>query len=154
MPIRLHGIRPSLDRADAQDRRNRSVQGLHVIDIGRRLARRDVEQRAALLRLLPPIQRARGARVLVAKQLRPSRAENLVRADALNEPFMQLLHQTIALRLVDDEGEVQIIGGLGYQVYFLVLKQFESRSQLMQDAANVLAHKTQRAPSTQYFHPP
>ena len=52
---------------------------------------------------------------------------------------MQLMHQPIALRLVDDKGEIQIIGGLRHQIDFLVLEQFKGRTQFMQDAANILA---------------
>src|ERR1700689_316004 len=96
MPIRLHGIRPSLDRAHAQHRRNRRIQSLQVVNKGGGLTRRNIEQRAALLRLLPPIQSPRRIRVLLAKQLRPSRTDKLVRTDAREEPLMKLGYQPVA----------------------------------------------------------
>ena len=56
---------------------------------------------------------------------------------------MKLVHQPVALRLVDDKREIQIIGGLRDQINLLVLKQFECRSQFVQDAANILPQQTQ-----------
>ncbi len=150
MPVRLHCVGPSLDRADAQDRGNRRIQGFRVVDVGGRFTLRDIEQHAALLRLFPPIQGACVER-LCREHLRPSGAQNLVRADALNEPFVQLLHQPIALRFVDDEGEVQVVGGLRHQIDLLVLKQFEGRAQFMQDAANILSQQAQRGARAQNF---
>ena len=66
VPIRLHGIGPALDRAHREYRGNRRVQALHVVHEGCGLARRNIKQHAALLRLLPPIQIPGGLR-LVAK---------------------------------------------------------------------------------------
>ena len=56
---------------------------------------------------------------------------------------MQLLHQPVALRLVDHEGEVQVIRGLGHQINLLILEQLESRPQFVQDPANVVTQQTQ-----------
>ncbi len=65
---------------------------------------------------------------------------------------MKLVHQPIALRLVDDKGEIQIIRGLRDQIDLLVLKQFERRSQFVQDAANILPQQTQGGAGTQDFN--
>ena len=94
------------------------------------------------MRLFPPIRSPHAARVLVGKQLRPRGAEYPIGTNALNQPLVQLLHQAIALRLVDHESEIQIIGGLSHQVDLVVLKQFKGGTHFMQDAANVLTQET------------
>ena len=61
---------------------------------------------------------------------------------------MQLLHEPVALVLVHDEGEIQIVGGLAHQVDLLLLEEFERIAQLVQDGANIAPHETDRGART------
>ncbi len=64
------------------------------------------------------------------EQLLPGGTEDLVGADALDQPLVQLCHQPIPFRLVDDEREVQIVGRLAHEIDVLVLEQLERRPEL------------------------
>ena len=65
---------------------------------------------------------------------------------------MQLLHQPIALRLVDHESEIQIVGGLAHEVDLVILKELERRAELVQDAANIVAEQAQRGARSEDLH--
>src|SRR5882672_5620358 len=87
--------------------------------------------------------------LLLREQLLPGGPQYSVRADALNQALVQLMHQAIALRLVDHEGEVQVVRSLGHQIDLLILEQFKGRSELMQDAANIVAQQAQGGAGSQ-----
>ena len=153
VPVGLHGVGPAVDRLDRAARRAPPRQACRGRTRRRRI--RAPRSRAAARRLcgsLPPVARRRGA-AASAEQLLPGGSEHLVRADALNQPLVQLMHQPVALRFVDHEGEVQIVRRLAHQVDLLVLEQFEGVAEFVQDAADVVTEQAQRSARSQDLAP-
>ena len=143
-PVGLHGIGPARHGLDALHRRDGRIQARRVVDEGRRFSRRRSRAGCARWRASSHQLRARAAaRFRGGEELLPGGTQDLVGADALDQPLMQLLYQPIALGFVDDEGEVQIVGGLAHQIDLLVLEQLEGRPQLVQDAADVVPDQAQ-----------
>ena len=58
---------------------------------------------------------------------------------------MQLAHETRTLLSIDDETQVQVVGGLRHQVYALFLEHLERGSEARQDRANLAADETHGA---------
>ena len=65
---------------------------------------------------------------------------------------MQLLDQAVALVLVDDEGEVQIVGRLADQVDLLLLEELEGAAELVQDGADVAPDEAHRGARADHLH--
>ncbi len=119
---------------------------------GGRFARRDGTQLGPFGGRFPPIGRHR-RRAFRGEQLLPRGPQHFVRADALNQPFMQLMHQPVALRLIDDEGEIQIVRRLRHEINLVILEQLERRSELVEYAADVMAQQAHRGAGPENFHP-
>ena len=64
---------------------------------------------------------------------------------------MQLVHQPIALLLIDHEGEVQIVGRLAHQIDALFGEQLERLAELMQDGADVAPDQAHRGAGSNHL---
>ena len=82
------------------------------------------------------------------EQLFPGRAHDEIARQRPDQQFVQLLDQPVALVLVHDEREVEIVGRLADQVHLLLFEQRERVAELVQDGADVAAdqrHARRRA---------
>jgi len=82
------------------------------------------------------------------KELLPGGSEHALAGHRTDQELVQLFNQALALVLIDDEGEVQIIRSLCDEIDLLLCKEFEGISQAMQDGADIApdqAHRGARA---------
>ena len=56
---------------------------------------------------------------------------------------MQLMHEPLALLLVDDEREVEIVGRLAHQVDLLFLEQLERLAEAVEDRPDIAAEQAE-----------
>ena len=56
---------------------------------------------------------------------------------------MQLLHEALALLLIDDEREIEIVGRLAHQVDLLFLEQLERVPEAVEDRPDVAAEQAE-----------
>ena len=64
---------------------------------------------------------------------------------------MQLRNEPVTLRLVDHEGEVEVVGGLADEVDLLLLEQLERLAELVDDRADVPSQQRQRGTGTDHL---
>ena len=65
---------------------------------------------------------------------------------------MQLLDEAIALALVHDEGEVQVIRRLAHQIDLLLFEELEGAAELVQDRADVAAYQAHGGARPDHLH--
>ena len=65
---------------------------------------------------------------------------------------MQTRHEAIALCLINDERDVQIVRSLGDEIDFLLFEQLERFAEAMQNRADVAADETHRCTRTDNLH--
>ena len=86
------------------------------------------------------------------EQLIPGRTQHAIARHRADQQLVQLLDQPVALVLVDDEREVQIVRGLAHQIDLLLGEQLERVAELVQDGADVAADEAHGRARPDHLH--
>ena len=148
--VGLHRVVHPRERPECAQRARRAAHRLEVVHEGRlRIAERPEQLRALAA---PPGHARRGDLLRLGEQLLPGRTQHTVVRHRADQQLVQLLDQAIALVLVDDEGEVEVVRRLAHQVNLLLLEELEGPSELMQDGADVAPDETHRSARPDHLH--
>ena len=76
--------------------------------------------------------------------LLPGRPQHAIRGHVSHGEFVQAAHQPVALLLVDDKGQVEVVGGLRHEVDLLLLEELERVAEPVHHGTDIAADKAHR----------
>src|SRR6185437_1786723 len=135
MRVGFHRIMHPRERGHGAQRSRCRSRGIEIVNVCR-IALTEGRQEARAF-LAPPWRRTRGTGLRLGEELLPGGPEYPIARHRPDEQLVELVDQPIALPLIDDEGEVEIVGRLADEVDLLLLEELERASQLVQDRADV-----------------
>ena len=150
IPVRLGRVQHAVHGLHALHGAGGLAERIGVIDVGGIALPQCGDQR--LRAALPPLHGSLRPDPGLVEELFPGGPQHLVAGRRLDEQLVQLVHQAIGLAFVDDESEVQVVGGLAHEIDALLFEVFEGLAQLMQDRADVATDEAYRRAGTDDLH--
>ena len=148
--IGLDRVEDLPDAAQREELRAGTLEGRPIVHVGAAALVRDAHEfRPAR----PPPRRPADRRLRADPvDLLPRRTEHAIRGRVLHGELVQALHEPVTLLLVDDEGQVQVDGGLRDEVDLLLLEELERVAEAMQRRADVAPDQAHRRARSDHLH--
>src|SRR5579872_413946 len=150
MRVGLHCVVHALHGAHVTQRPCRRAHGIEVVDVSRLAVTQRLENPCAFLP--PPWRRPHCRQLRLREEVLPGRSEHPIARHRPDQELMELIDQPVSLTLIDDEGEVEIVGRLAHQIDLLLLEELEGAAQLMQYRADVAPDETHRGARAYHLH--